>query len=239
MILNGSGLCRLGRAGLRRARSYARHRSSATALAARTSTFDAARAPIVKRRSLPVRSCTLSPARSRSSTGTTPGLRSWLLGEFRNVAVLIAETGNRDRLAERAREEVVVFERWDRTLRARNRVAMRIDLGPAEHLVHACNQAIRRRVLQLLCLLVHFRPAHTHHLHQEQLDQPVPPEHQRRELFAGRRQSHADIRLVSRQSRIGQRLDHRRRGARHDVHRSGECPIWTRASASGSALCAW
>ena len=62
---------------------------------------------------------------------------------------------------------------------------MRIDLGPPEHLVDAIDQPIGDGVLQRFGLVVHFGPAHPHHLHEKQLDQPVPSQDERGELLAG------------------------------------------------------
>ena len=80
----------------------------------------------------------------------------------------------------------------------------------------------RHGVLELLGLVVHLVPAHAHHLHQELLDEPVPPEHQRRQPLAGGRQAHAGVRLVVREPRLGQRLHHGRGRARHDAERRRE-----------------
>ena len=55
----------------------------------------------------------------------------------------------------------------------RNRVAVRIDTRPAEHLVHEFDQALRHRVLEALGLGVDLAPAHAHDLNQKQLDQAV------------------------------------------------------------------
>ena len=62
---------------------------------------------------------------------------------------------------------------------------MRIDRRAAEHLVDAVDQPVGDRVLEVLGFVVDLGPAHAHHLHQKQLDQPVPPQDQRGELFAG------------------------------------------------------
>ena len=73
---------------------------------------------------------------------------------------------------------------------------MRIDRRTSEHLVDPVDQPIRDGMLEVLGFVVHFGPAHAHHLHQEQLDQAVPAQHQRRELLAGRRQPDAGVGLV-------------------------------------------
>ena len=48
----------------------------------------------------------------------------------------------------------------------------RVDVDQREEgPVDAIDQAIRHDVLELLGIVVHFRPAHAHHLHQKQLDE--------------------------------------------------------------------
>ncbi len=96
---------------------------------------------------------------------------------------------------------------------------MRIRGWPAEHLVDAFDQAVRHRVLEVFGLVVHLGPAHPHHLHQEELDQAVAPQDARRELFAGRGQADAGVRLVTDEARFRQRLDHRRGRPGHDAQR--------------------
>ena len=94
--------------------------------------------------------------------------------------------------------------------------------GPAEHLVDALDQPVGDGVLEVLGLVVDFGPAHPHHLHQEELDQPVPAQHPRRELLAGRGQPDARIGLVADETRLGQGLHHRRGGARDDAQGRGQ-----------------
>ena len=65
-----------------------------------------------------------------------------------------------------------------------NRIAVRVGCGPAEHLVDPFDEPIGHGVLEVLGLVVHLRPAHPHHLHEEQLDQPMAPHHQRRKPVA-------------------------------------------------------
>ena len=61
---------------------------------------------------------------------------------------------------------------------------MRIGRRPPEHFVDALDQSVRHGVLEMLGLVVDFGPAHPHHLHQEELDQPVPAQHPRGEFLA-------------------------------------------------------
>jgi hypothetical protein len=74
---------------------------------------------------------------------------------------------------------------------------MGIDLGPAEHLVDAIDQAIGHGVFERFGFVVHLGPAHAHHFDEEQLDQPVASQDEGRELLASLRQPHACIRLVA------------------------------------------
>ena len=85
-----------------------------------------------------------------------------------------------------------------------------IDLRPAEHLVHAIDQTIRHHVLELLRLVVNFVPPVPHDSDEEQLDHPMTPHNQRRELLAGLRQCDAGVRLVFDETRLRERLHHRR-----------------------------
>ena len=101
----------------------------------------------------------------------------------------------------------------------RNGIAVRIVRRPSEHLVDALDQPLRHDVFELLGLVVHLGPAHAHHLHEKQLDEPVTPQHQAGQLLAGRRQPHAAVRLVLGEARLRQRLHHRRRGAGRDAER--------------------
>ena len=106
----------------------------------------------------------------------------------------------------------------------RNRIAVRIVRRTAEHLVDALDQPLGHDVLELLGLVVHFVPAHAHHLDQKQLDEAMAPEHEAGELLAGSRQTHAAVRLVFGEPRLRQRLHHRRRRARRDAERRGDLP---------------
>ena len=109
------------------------------------------------------------------------------LDEAQELAVLIADAADRDRFAERTGQQRVV-------LRAARACPSGPGIGspwgsadgPAEHLVDALDQPIRDGVLEVLGLVVDFGPAHPHHLDQEELDQPMPAQHPRGELLAGR-----------------------------------------------------
>ena len=58
-----------------------------------------------------------------------------------------------------------------------NGIAMRVDRGMAQHLVHALDQPVGDGVLEELRLGVHLGPVDPHHLHQEQFDQSMTPQH--------------------------------------------------------------
>ena len=62
---------------------------------------------------------------------------------------------------------------------------MRIVRRASEHLVDPLDQPFRNDVLELFGFVVDFVPAHAHHLHEEQLHEPMAAEHQPGELFAG------------------------------------------------------
>ena len=106
----------------------------------------------------------------------------------------------------------------------RNRIAMRIELGMAQHRVDAFDQPIGDDVLHLLGVFMNFVPVHAHDLDEEQLDQamttddagpwtPAP-------LTARRCRAHAS-------SLTPQRLDHRGRGARRNAERGRQLTIGT------------
>ena len=103
-----------------------------------------------------------------------------------------------------------------------NRIAVRIGFGPPEHLVHAVDQPIGDDVLELFGLVVHLVPRVAHDAHEEQLDEPMAAQHERGELLPGGGERHAGIGLVLDEARLGERLDHRRRGAGRDAERRGQ-----------------
>ena len=103
-----------------------------------------------------------------------------------------------------------------------NRVAVRIGFRPSEHLVHPIDQPIGDDVLQELGFVVHLVPAEAHDLHQEQLDEPMTPQDERRELLAGGGQRDTGIGLVLDEPRLGEGFHHRRGRARRDTQRRGE-----------------
>ena len=139
--------------------------------------------------------------------------------EAQELAVLVADAANDHGLAERAGEQRVVLRLDERAFRPGNRIAVRIRGGPAEHLVDAFDQAVRHRVLEVLGLVVHLRPAHPHHLDQEKLDQSMASKDARGELFSRRGQANAGIGFIPDEARFRQRLDHRRGGPGHDPQR--------------------
>ena len=75
--------------------------------------------------------------------------------------------------------------RRDRAVGAGNRIAVRIVRRPAEHFVDPLDQPLRDDVFELFGFVVHFGPAHAHHLHEKQLDETVTPEHEAGELCSG------------------------------------------------------
>jgi hypothetical protein len=100
--------------------------------------------------------------------------------------------------------------------RGGDRIAVRIDRGVAEHLVHALDQAVRHGVLESLRFGVHLAPVHPHHFHEEELDQAVTPDHVKRELAPRLREPDAAVRLVVDEVAVGERFHHRGDRARGD-----------------------
>ncbi len=150
------------------------------------------------------------------------GLEAARFQEPQERRVLIGHPRDGQRHADRTRQQVLHLAVGDDALGIRDRVAVRVHFRVAEHLVHAFDEPLRDDVLELLRLVVHFVPAHPHHLHQEQLDEPVPPDDQPRQPFPRRREPNSGIRFVVHQPRLRQRLDHRRRAAGGDPDGRGE-----------------
>ena len=144
------------------------------------------------------------------------------LDEPEELLVLIDDARDRHPRAERAGEQRLRLLLLDHALGVRNRIAVGIDLGASEHLVHPVDQPVGHDVLELFGFLVHFVPSKPHHLHEEQLDQPMAPQDERGQPPPRPRQRDARVRLVIHQSRFRQRLHHRRRGAGGDAERRGE-----------------
>ncbi len=96
---------------------------------------------------------------------------------------------------------------------------MGIGRRTAEHFVDPLDQPVGNGVLEMFGLLVNFGPAHPHHLHKEELDQPVAAQDARRELLASVGQPDAGIRFVPHQPRLSQSLHHRRGRSGDDTER--------------------
>ena len=117
------------------------HRS--TTAAARTRTFDAARAPIVNSRAPFTR--TLSAAASRSSTSTMRArLQVVALDEVQELAVLIADAADPHRLVQRAGQQRLVGRARDRAFRARES-DRRADRPRAARASRRCDRSAGRR----------------------------------------------------------------------------------------------
>ena len=84
----------------------------------------------------------------------------------------------------------------------------------------------RHRLIELFLVRVMGYSWDEVHDEAEQLDEPVPPQHQRRELLAGRRQRDTGVGLVLHEARLGERLHHRGGGAGRHAERGGELPHW-------------
>ena len=145
-----------------------------------------------------------------------------VLDEAQELLVLIDDARDGDGGLERAGEERLRVLRLHESLGIGNRIAVRIGLGPSEHLVHAIDQAIGDDVLEEFGFVVHLVPRVAHDPHEKELDEPMTPEDERGELLPGRGERDAGIRLVFHQPRLGQRLHHRRRRAGCDADGGGE-----------------
>ena len=198
--------------------------NAATICATCTRTFDAARAPIVNSPFGAAKPHAVGGVVACFDAHDLSRLELVALDEAQELAVLVADAAHDHGLAERAGEQRVVLRLDERAFGSGNRIAVRIRGGPAEHLVDALDQAVRHRVFEVFGLVVDLRPAHAHHLDQEELDQPMASQHARGELFSRRGQPNAGIGLVTDEARFGQRLDHRRGGPGHNPQRGRQLP---------------
>ena len=141
------------------------------------------------------------------------------LHEAQELAVLVADAADGDGLSEGAGQERVVLRPAERALGSGNWITVGIGRRTAEHLVDALDQPVGDGVLEMLGLVVHFGPAHTHHLHKEELDEPVAPQDACRELLASLGQPDAGVRFVPHEPRLSQSLHHRRGRSGDDPER--------------------
>ena len=79
--------------------------------------------------------------------------------------VLVGDTADRYARAEWTSQQRVVFTAVDGAMRIGNWIAVRIYCRPAEHLVDPFDQPLRDGVFEVFGFVVHFRPAHPHHLY--------------------------------------------------------------------------
>ncbi len=87
------------------------------------------------------------------------------LDEAEKGRVLVGHAADRDSRLERAGEERVVLTAVDGAMRIGDGIAVRIDGGTAEHLVDALDESLGDGVFQVFRFVVHFGPAHPHHLY--------------------------------------------------------------------------
>lgn len=137
---------------------------------------------------------------------------------------MIRDPHNLERGADWTREQGVGTALCDRPVRVWYRISMRIVGRPSEHLIDPLDQPLRDNVLELLGLFVDFVPLHPDDANEKGLDKPVPPQHQSREPFPGRRQTHTAVGLVLREAGFSQRLDHRRRRSWRHAQCRGHLP---------------
>ena len=150
------------------------------------------------------------------------GLQVMVLDETQEASVLIDDTRDRDLLVERAGEQRLGWLRLDHSRGVWNRVAVRIHLRSPEHFVHPVDQPLGHGVLELFRLVVNLVPAVAHDTHEEQLDHPVPPNHERGKLLSRSGKGHPRVGLVFDETRLRQGLDHRRSRPWRDSQRAGE-----------------
>ena len=96
------------------------------------------------------------------------------LDEAQEHRVLIGHARDHHLDSGRAGEERLEVALEDRPFLAGNRVAVRVGLGMAKHLVDAIEQPIGNNVFEVFGVIVDLVPAHAHDLHQEQFDQAMP-----------------------------------------------------------------
>jgi hypothetical protein len=148
-----------------------------------TSSFDAARVPIVIRRSPSPRTPhAVGRGVALLHLDRRAGLEVVALEKPQERAVLIDHARHRDRRADRARHQALRLLRLHLAVGGGNRVAVGIDLGPPEHLVHPVDQAFGDDVFELFGLVVHLVPRVAHDANEEQLHETVAAQHQRGEL---------------------------------------------------------
>ena len=116
--------------------------------------------------------------------------------EVQKRAVLVGHAADGHPGMNRAGQQRVVLTTVERAMRVGDGIAVRVELRPSQHLVDPIDEPFRNRVLEMFRFVMHLRPAHAHHFHQEQLDQAMPAQDHGGQLLAGRGQPDARVGLV-------------------------------------------
>ena len=103
-----------------------------------------------------------------------------------------------------------------------NRVAVRVDRRVAELRGDQLLELLRKRVLEHLGLGVHLVPGHAEALDEEQLDEPVVPDHLERDTPPALGETDAAVALVLDEAQSGQLAQHPRDGGGADLEQRGE-----------------
>ncbi len=96
----------------------------------------------------------------------------------------------------RAGQQRVVLPTVERAVGVGDGIPVRVELRASQHLVDPVDEPFRNRVLEMLRFVMHLRPAHAHHFHEEELDQPVPAQDHGGQLLPGRGQPDPRVGLV-------------------------------------------
>jgi len=147
-----------------------------------------------------------------------------LFDEAKERRVLIGDPRHRDAFVDGAGEQRREVVPRHLTIGRRNRIAVGVHLGPAQHFIDPFDEPIRDDVLQLLGFVVHLVPPESHHSNQEELHQPVTTEDECGQLLSGGTEPDAVVWLVLDQPRFRERLHHRGGRPRRHLERGRELP---------------
>ena len=89
----------------------------------------------------------------------------------------------RSAVPDRTGQQAFELSRCDRAFGVWNRIAVRVVGRVSEHVVDALDEALGNHMFELFGFVVHFSPAHAHHLDEKELDQAMPAQDEPRELF--------------------------------------------------------
>src|SRR5262249_40578878 len=112
------------------------------------------------------------------------GLEVVLFDESEERRILIRDPRDAKRRHRRTRERAGELRVSDGAGGTRDWIAVRIVRRVAEHLVDEFDQSLRHDMLQLLGIVVHLVPLHSHHLDEEQLDEAMATQDETGEALA-------------------------------------------------------